>query len=151
RVGEPTTLLEHRLQDTLVTLTEVCQERAGGDIEETPTAVVDDMDAVSGDDRGHLGRNRLREEEVLGASARRTARAAHDCAPRDPVGVRTPFRLDVQSGRSTISSAPSSDLDDKHICGERPRRFGRSGTLPLVARTWHNMVIVSRINRCQRA
>src|ERR1019366_7224586 len=110
------TLLEHRLEDALVTLTEVCQERAGGDVEETPTTVVEEMDAVPGDDRRHLGRDRQRVGEVLGAAARRTARAAHSCAPRAELGVlQAPLRLDAQIRRSTISSAPSSDPGDEHI------------------------------------
>ena len=97
RVGEPPALVEHRLQDALVALSEGRKEGPGGHVEQPSSPLVDEIDALARDDRRDVGGGRPREEQVLGAAAGRAEVLGHGAAPRDKSiglrGVRVPSGL----------------------------------------------------------
>ena len=81
RVGQLPSLFHHGLEDTLVSLSKCCEERARTDIEKAPAAIVDEVDALPCDDRRQSACRRPVEEHVLGPAHLWIAPVVHRTTP----------------------------------------------------------------------
>ena len=76
-VGQPPSLLQHRPEHPLVALTESGQEGPRADVEEAPSSIVDEVDALPRHDRGQRAGRGAVEEDILGATRLRVPPACH--------------------------------------------------------------------------